>query len=224
MEFLWSSSNPPSQRTDSAVITQLRYPSRPSPTHQSFHQPLETLTRHNAHSFFTSHQPRHQPLRATDTPPRTLLHKPPAPQLLNTFTTIYGAYKFTTIFARAQHLYPPWASSVQSTRSHPTSLISILVLSCHLRLDLYSIHFLGISSRKLNVHLSSPSCVPHVHKSHHPWVVHMRNIQWQLQFGKLPGIKFSLVSHISSILSTNTNTNTCLTIIFSNNPQLTFFL
>jgi hypothetical protein len=159
MEFLWFSSNPPSQCTDSAFIRQLWFPSRPSPyhhCHQSFHQPLrdtdtlqstlllhktpatppatqrhwhatehtpaqatshatshsETLTRHKAHTFFTSHQ-----------------------LLLSTFTTFYGTHKFTTMFARAQHLYPPWASSVHSTRSHPTSLTSTVVISCHLRLD-----------------------------------------------------------------------------------------
>jgi hypothetical protein len=86
----------------------------PSTSHATSH--LETLTRHKAHSFTSHkprhqpghqqrHQPRHQPLRDTDTPQSTLLHKPPAPQSLNTFTAFYGNHKFTTMFAKAQQLY-----------------------------------------------------------------------------------------------------------------------
>ena len=109
------------------------------------------------------------------------------------------------MFARAQHLYSPWASTVQSTRSYPTSVTSILLLSCHLRRDFQSIYFLRVSSRKLNMHLSSPSCVPHDHKSHQPWFAHTSNIQWHKKFGKLLDIKFFLVSSISSLPSTNTS-------------------
>jgi hypothetical protein len=43
---------------------------------------------------------------------------------------------FITAFSIAHHLSLSWASPIQSTPPHPTSWISILILSSHLHLDL----------------------------------------------------------------------------------------
>jgi hypothetical protein len=45
---------------------------------------------------------------------------------------------FITMFTRAHHWSLSWATCIQSTPSYPISQISILILSCHLHIDLVS--------------------------------------------------------------------------------------
>ena len=67
---------------------------------------------------------------------RVLLEKLTGSQLVKKSPTFYGTRRFITAFTSARHLSLSWASSMQSTPSHPTSWRPILILSSHLRLDL----------------------------------------------------------------------------------------
>ena len=69
---------------------------------------------------------------------RVLLEKLTVSQLVKKFPTFYGTRKFITAFTTARHLSLSWARSIQSMPAHPTSWISILLLSSHLRLGLPS--------------------------------------------------------------------------------------
>ena len=57
-------------------------------------------------------------------------------QLVKKFTKIYGTRRFITAFTRARHLSLSPATLILSINPHPTSWISILILSSHLRLGL----------------------------------------------------------------------------------------
>jgi hypothetical protein len=67
-----------------------------------------------------------------------LLEEPLIVQPLKNFPTFYGTRRFNTVFTRALDWSLPWATSIQSTPSHPISLRSILILSIQLRLGLPS--------------------------------------------------------------------------------------
>ena len=69
---------------------------------------------------------------------RVLLEKLTGLQLVKKFPAFYGTQKFITPLTSARHLSLSWASSIQSTHPHPTSRISILILSSHLRVGLHS--------------------------------------------------------------------------------------
>ena len=75
-----------------------------------------------------------------------LLDKLTGFQLVKKFPAFYGARRFITAFASAQHMSLSWASSIHSIPPHPTSWISILIFSPHLCLSLPSGFF--------------PSCFP----------------------------------------------------------------
>jgi hypothetical protein len=64
-------------------------------------------------------------------------------QLVNKFPAFYGTRRFLTALTSARHLSLSSASPIQSSRPHPTSWRSILILSSHLRLGLPS----GLSLR-----------------------------------------------------------------------------
>ena len=69
---------------------------------------------------------------------RVLLEKLTSSQLVKKFPAFYGTRRFITAFTSARHLSLSWASSIQSIPPHPTSCISILILSSHLCLGLPS--------------------------------------------------------------------------------------
>jgi hypothetical protein len=74
-----------------------------------------------------------------------LLERPPVVKPLNSFPAFYGTLRFITAFARAHQLSLSWARPIQSTSPHPTSPISILILSTHLRIGLPSCLCLWLS-------------------------------------------------------------------------------
>ena len=182
MEFLWFYSNPPAnaQTAPSSgnyyslrVLPQLIIPSSGlPPTTPPSTQRHRHATKHTPSAQATSHATSH-----SDTLTRHKAHSSSqatsSSLTQNTHHILWNPQVHYNVRKNS-----PWASSVQSTRSHPNSVTSILLLSCHLRLDFQSVYFLGVSSRKLKMHLSTPSCVPHDHKSHHPWFAHTSNIQW----------------------------------------------
>jgi hypothetical protein len=67
---------------------------------------------------------------------RVLLQKPTVTQLVNKLPAFYGTRRFISMFTAARHRSLSWARCIQSTYSHPISLISVLILSYHLRLRL----------------------------------------------------------------------------------------
>jgi hypothetical protein len=67
-----------------------------------------------------------------------LLEKPPIVKLLRNFPAFYAIRRFITVFTRVLHWSLSWASSIQFTPSHLTSLRSISLLSTHLLLGLPS--------------------------------------------------------------------------------------
>ena len=86
-----------------------------------------------------------------------LLENPTGLQLVKKFPAFYGTRWFITAFTCARHLSLSWASSIQSTPSHPTSWRSILILSSHPRLDLPSGLFpSGFPTKTLYTPLLSP--------------------------------------------------------------------
>ena len=91
---------------------------------------------------------------------RVLLEKLTGIQLVNKFSAFYGTQRFITASTSARHLTLSWASSIQSTPTHPTSWRSIV--SFHLRPGLPSGLFLQVSPPNPCIHLSPPPYVLHV--------------------------------------------------------------
>ena len=65
---------------------------------------------------------------------RVLLEKLTGLQLVKKFPAFHGTRRFVTALTSVRHLSLSWASPIQSIYPHPTSWISILILSTHLRL------------------------------------------------------------------------------------------
>ena len=97
---------------------------------------------------------------------RVLLEKLTVSKLVNKFPTFYGTRRFIIAFTSARHLSLSWAGSIQSIPLHPTSWISILILSSHLRLGLPSGLFTsGFSTKTPYAFLLSPlraTCPAHL--------------------------------------------------------------
>jgi hypothetical protein len=91
------------------------------------------------------------------TPRSTVLEKLTGPQLVKKFPAFYGTGKFNATFTSVCHPFLSWARSIQSILPHPTSWISILILSSYLRLSLPSYLFpSGFSTTPLYTSLLSP--------------------------------------------------------------------
>ena len=69
---------------------------------------------------------------------RVLLEKRTGLQLVKKFPAFHGTLRFITALTSVRHLSLSWASPIQSIYLHPTSWISVLILSAHLRLGLPS--------------------------------------------------------------------------------------
>jgi hypothetical protein len=79
--------------------------------------------------------------------------------LLKTSPAFYGARRFITAFTTGRNMSLSWTKSIQSTLSQPISLIPILILSSHLRLDLPNGPFPQVSSTEPCMGLFYPSFV-----------------------------------------------------------------
>ena len=78
-------------------------------------------------------------------------------QLVKKFPTFHGTRRFITSLTSARHLSLSCASPIQSIYPHPTSWISILILSTHLRLGLPSgLLPSGFPTKTLHTPLSPP--------------------------------------------------------------------
>ena len=92
---------------------------------------------------------------------RVLLEKLTGLQLVKKIPALYGTPRFITAFTSFRHPSLSWASPIQSTCPQPTSWISILILSTHLRLGLPSGLFpSGFPTRTLYAPLSTPIRAP----------------------------------------------------------------
>ena len=69
---------------------------------------------------------------------RVLLEKLTGLQLVKKFLAFHGTRRFITALTSVRHLSLSWTSPIQSIYPHPTSWISVLILSTHLRLGLPS--------------------------------------------------------------------------------------
>ena len=69
---------------------------------------------------------------------RIILEKLTGLQLVKKFPAFHGTRRFITAITSVRHLSLSWASPIQSVYPHPTSWISVLILSTHLRLGLPS--------------------------------------------------------------------------------------
>ena len=67
---------------------------------------------------------------------RVLLEKLNGLQLVKKFLAFHGTRRFITTLTSVRHLSLSWASPIESIYPHPTSCISILILSTHLSLGL----------------------------------------------------------------------------------------
>ena len=87
-------------------------------------------------------------------------------QLVKKFPAFHGTRRLITALTSAHHLSLSWASPIQSIYPHPTSWISILILSTHLRLGLPSgLLPSGFPTKSLYPPLSLPirtTCPPHI--------------------------------------------------------------
>jgi len=97
---------------------------------------------------------------------RVLLEKLTDSQLVKKLPTFYGTLRFITAFTSARQLSLSWTSLIQSIPPHPTSWMSILILSSHLRLSLPSdlvVHTFYICSVEATVVLMKflVECVRH---------------------------------------------------------------
>ena len=89
---------------------------------------------------------------------RVILEKLTGFQLVQDFPPFYGTRRFIRAFASVRHLSLSWATSSQSISPHPTSWISILIFSSHLRPCLPTSSFPQISPPEQYIRLSS---LPH---------------------------------------------------------------
>jgi len=69
---------------------------------------------------------------------RVLPEKLTGLKLVKKFPAFHGTRRFITALTSVRHLSISWASPIQSIYPYPTSWISILILSTHLRLGLPS--------------------------------------------------------------------------------------
>ena len=89
---------------------------------------------------------------------RVLLEKLTGLKLDKKFPAFHGTRRFITALTSVRHLSLFWASPIQSIYPHPTSWISSLILSTHLRLGLPSgLLPSGSPTKNLYTPLSSPS-------------------------------------------------------------------
>ena len=85
-------------------------------------------------------------------------------QLIKKFPAFYGTRKFITVLTSARHLSLSWANSIQSPQPLPNFWRSILILSSHLRLGLFSITVkknVIFVQMKENIHRCFSWMVPH---------------------------------------------------------------
>ena len=88
---------------------------------------------------------------------RVLLEKLTGLQLVKNFPAFHGTRWFITALTSVRHLSLSWASPIQSIYPHPTSWISVLILSTHLPLGLPSgLLPSGFPSKNLYTPLSTP--------------------------------------------------------------------
>ena len=97
---------------------------------------------------------------------RVLLEKLTGLQLVKKIPAFHGTRRFITALTSVRQLSLSWASPIQSIYPHPTSWISILILSTHLHLGLPSgLLPSGLPSKTLYTTLSSPiraTCPAHL--------------------------------------------------------------
>ena len=96
---------------------------------------------------------------------RVLLEKLIGLQLVKKFPAFNGTRRFITALTSVRHLSLSWASPIQSIYPHPTSWISILILSTHLRLGLSSGLLSGFPTKTLYTPLYTPiraTCPAHL--------------------------------------------------------------
>jgi len=142
---------------------------------------------------------------------RVLLEKLTGSQLVQKFAAFYGTRRFITAFTSVRHLSLSWASSIQSIPSHPTSWISILILSSHLSLGLPSGLFpSGFPTKTLYALLLSPHTSYMPRPSHSSWFDHPNNIGCAVQSLSSSLCSFLLSPVISSPLSPNILLSTLL--------------
>jgi hypothetical protein len=84
---------------------------------------------------------------------QTFLEKPAVTKLLKNFPIVYETRRLISMLKRAHHLSLFWAGWIQSTSTHPISLISILILYSNLCLYLPST---PIPSQWLIIHTEFP--------------------------------------------------------------------
>ena len=92
---------------------------------------------------------------------RVLLEKLTGSAASQEIPRIFGTPRFITVLTSARHLSLSWANSIQSPQAPPTSWISILILSSHLRLGLPNGLFPSGLTTKTLLPLSPPPYASH---------------------------------------------------------------
>ena len=126
---------------------------------------------------------------------RVILEKLTVPWLVKKFPAFYAISMFITMVTKDYQLFLSWTRLIQSLSSHPTCLISILILPPVYDQVFQVVIFTGVSPPKTCMHFSTPqptvTCPTH-HAT--PWFDHQNNIQWEVQTMTLLIIQFSPVS------------------------------
>ena len=125
--------------------------------------------------------------------------------------------RFITVFTKTCHLSLSWASLNQSISSHPTSWISILILSSHLRLGFPSGLFLsGFPTKSLYTFLLYPICSTLLTNFILPYFT-----TWKIFGEQYRSLSYSLFSFLQSPVTLSPlDPNIPLNTLFSNTLSL----
>jgi hypothetical protein len=102
----------------------------------------------------------------------------------------YGTGRFITVFTKACHCSLSWARCIQSTSSHPNSLMFLYYPTIYAKVWLV-VSSLQLFLLKFCMHFNVPHSCCVYNPPHSPWFHRPKIIWWRIQIMKLHIMQFS---------------------------------